>query len=224
MQPADDTTFREAVHAVIWDMDGVLVDTGEFHFQSWQETLPAYQISFTRETFRETFGMNNAEILQQLLGERFSTDLAAEISDLKEERFRAGIAGQIALLSGVHTLLERLRQRRIKQAVGSSAPYANIEAIVTALNLESYFEALVSAADMPGKPNPMVFLTAAHHLGVSPAHCVVIEDAIAGVVAARRAGMRCIAVTTTNAPDDLQDADLVVKQLDEIEVARFLAL
>lgn len=224
MQPAEDRTLRDSISAVIWDMDGVLVDTGESHFQSWQATLPAYQISFTREMFRETFGMNNTGILQHLLGERFSAELGAEISHLKEERFRAGIAGQVALLPGVGSLLETLYQRGIKQAVGSSAPYANIDAIVKALEIEPYFEALVSAADMPGKPDPTVFLTAAQQLAVSPAHCVVIEDAIAGVAAARRAGMRCIAVTTTNPSASLQDADLVVKQLDEVEVAHFLAL
>lgn len=186
------------IQAVIWDMDGVLVDTGTVHFETWRDTLAEHDIPFTDETFRQTFGMNNTGILQKLLGEQFTPALVTEIGGLKEERFRQAIQGKVQALPGVQELLAGLHQRGIVQAVGSSAPQANIDAILEALAIAPYFEVVVSAAEMPGKPDPTVFLTTAAHLGIDPAACLVIEDAIAGVAAARRAGMRCLAVTTTN--------------------------
>ncbi len=105
--------------AVIWDMDGVLVYTGEFHFQSWVATLPEYGIEFSREDFRTTFGMNNEGILRLFLGERFTKDLYTEISDRKERNFRKAIRGKVQLLPGVLTLQKALRHANISQSVGA---------------------------------------------------------------------------------------------------------
>jgi beta-phosphoglucomutase family hydrolase len=210
--------------AVIWDMDGVLVDTGEFHFQSWVATLPEYGIEFSREDFRTTFGMNNEGILRLFLGERFTKDLYTEISDRKERNFRKTIRGKVQLFTGVLTLLKALRHANISQAVGSSAPYENIDAIVRELKLSPYFQTLVSAVGMPSKPDPSVFLTAAAKLGTPPGDCLVVEDAIAGVEAAHRAGMKCVAVTTTNPASALQRADVIIDHLDNISVADLMDL
>jgi beta-phosphoglucomutase len=210
--------------AVIWDMDGVLVDTGEFHYQSWADTLPDYGIDFSREDFRTTFGMNNEGILRLFLGERFTEDLYVEISDRKESNFRKAIRGKVQLLPGVMPLLEALRDAKILQAIGSSAPYKNIDAIVRELKLAPYFQTLVSAVGIPSKPDPTVFLTAAARLNALPTDCLVVEDAIPGVKAAKRAGMLCLAVTTTNTAEDLQVADLVVERLDSLTVSDLRAL
>lgn len=210
--------------AVIWDMDGVLVDTGEFHYQSWVDTLPEYGIDFSREDFRTTFGMNNEGILRLFLGERFTKDLYMEISEQKEVNFRKAIRGKVQLLPGVLPLLKALRSANILQAVGSSAPPKNIDAIVRELKLAPFFQTLVSAVGMPSKPDPTVFLTAAEKLKIPPGDCLVMEDAIPGVEAARRAGMVCVAVTTTNAATDLQLADLVVERLDSLKVPDLKAL
>lgn len=205
--------------AVIWDMDGVLVDTGEFHFQSWVATLPEYGVDFSRQDFKSTFGMNNEGILRLFLGERFSKDLYLEISERKEDNFRKAIEGKVQLLSGVKPLLDALKQANVRQAVGSSAPQENIDTIIQELKLSSYFQVLVSAVGMSGKPNPTVFLTAAAKLNVPPGDCLVVEDAIPGVEAAKRGGMVCVAVTTTNTAMDLHLADLVVGRLDHLTVA-----
>ncbi len=212
------------LEAVIWDMDGVLVDTGEFHYQSWVDTLPDYGIDFSREDFRTTFGMNNEGILRLFLGENFAEDLYVEISDRKESNFRKAIRGKVQLLPGVLPLLGTLREAKILQAIGSSAPYKNIDAIVRELKLMPYFQMLVSAVGMPSKPDPTVFLTAAAKLNTSPTDCLVVEDAIPGVEAAKRAGMVCLAVTTTNTAEDLHIADLVVERLDSLTVPDLRAL
>lgn len=212
------------MHGVLWDMDGVLVSTGELHFKAWTATLSARGIPFTREQFRTTFGMNNTGILQHLLGEKVDAGLIAEISDAKEHGFRQAIKGQVQLLPGVMEWLQRLGEWGLRQAIASSAPPANIDALVDELGIRSYFAATVSGADLPGKPDPAVFLEAARRIGVPPERCVVVEDAVAGVEAARRGGMRCIAVTTTNPAHELKHADLVVEQLDALSEDAFRRL
>lgn len=208
--------------AVLWDMDGVLVDSGELHYQSWLETLTALSIPFDREKFRQTFGMNNHGILTVLMGKPPEADFLEMVSNRKEGRFRALIHGRLQLLPGVLSWLKRFEERGVFQAVASSAPQANIEAIVDELDIRKYFAVLLSAYFMPGKPAPDIFLEAARQLGVSAEHCVVVEDSIAGVEAARRASMKCIAVTTTNPRQALMGADFVVDSLDEAALSDYL--
>jgi beta-phosphoglucomutase len=206
---------------VLWDMDGVLVDTGECHFWSWSMVLPKYGIQYNRELFRATFGMNNAHTLKTLVGHELAPELVAEISERKEELFRRGVRGRVQPLSGVLAWLERLKADDWRQAIASSAPPANIDALVDGLGLRGWFDAIVSGADLPGKPDPALFLHVARQIGVPPSRCIVVEDAISGVEAAGRAGMKCIAVTTTNPADALQAADIVVERLDALPADAF---
>jgi len=202
-------------------MDGVLVDSGELHYQSWVETLTTLSIPFDREKFRSTFGMNNAGILTTLLGKPPDADFLEMVTNLKEGLYRERLHGQLQLLPGALKWLSILWERGILQAVASSAPYENIETTVDELNICRYFSVLISAYSMPGKPNPAVFLEAARQLGVEPKQCVVVEDAIAGVAAAKSAAMKCIAVCTTNPRSSLSAADIVVDSLDELTLDDF---
>ena len=213
--------MRPTCEGIIWDMDGVLVDTGEFHFQAWSRALPEYGISFSRELFTATFGMNNAGILEVLLGEPPAPELLAEISDRKEQLFRQAVRGRVQPLPGVLAWLERLKAAGLRQAIASSAPPANIDALVDELGLRDHFDAIVSGSDLPGKPDPALFLKAARLIGVPPERCVVVEDAVAGVEAARRAGMKCIAVTTTSPAHALNEADVIVERLDALPLDTF---
>jgi beta-phosphoglucomutase len=204
------------LHGVLWDLDGVLVDTGEFHYISWNETLPAYGIPFSHELFRKSFGMNNEGVLTYLLGHEPDPDLLAEIDNRKESAFRQAIKGHARLLPGVADWLNILHRTGVPMAVGSSAPMANVEVLVDETNIRSFFQALVSANGKPSKPDPWVFLYAAQQIGVPPEACWVVEDAVTGVEAAHRAGMRCIAVTTTNTTEALRAAEIVVDRLDQL--------
>jgi len=199
---------------VLWDMDGVLVDTGEFHFQSWQGVLAEAGIAFDRERFRQTFGMNNLDMITTLLGRQPEEAFVQEMGDRKEHLFRQSIAGRARLLAGAGNWLAWLQAQGASQAIASSAPCENIDALVDELDIRPYFVEIVSGTGMPGKPNPAVFLTAARLLGLPPEKCLVIEDSIAGVTAAKRAGMRCLAVTTTNPAKALQQADWILEGLD----------
>jgi beta-phosphoglucomutase family hydrolase len=204
------------VKGVLWDLDGVLVDTGEYHFQSWVTVLSGYDIPFSKSFFRETFGMNNKGVLTALLGEHLTPDLLAEISDRKEEAFREAVRSKVQPLPGVVSWLEYLQSAGFRQGIASSAPLANIDALVDEMGLRPFFQTIISGGDMPGKPAPDLFLKVAEQLGVPPARCIVVEDAVAGVEAAVRAGMKCIAVTTTNPAKALGASNVVVDQLTEL--------
>jgi beta-phosphoglucomutase len=205
-------------YGVLWDMDGVLVDTGEFHYLSWLDTLPVYGLNMSPESFKATFGMNNEGVLTTLLGYKPAPELLQEIADKKEENFRQNIRGKVSLLPGVRAWLEGLYRMGVHQAVASSAPVANVDAILEETGIRRYFQAFISAQGKPGKPDPWVFLEAARQIGAPKENCVVVEDAIPGVEAAHRAGMKCIAVTTTNPAAALQKADVVVERLDQLDI------
>jgi beta-phosphoglucomutase len=215
---------NQVIFGVLWDMDGVLVDTGELHFQSWVIALTEVGIPFDREKFRQTFGMNNNGILSVMIGHPPEPSFLASVSDRKEGLFRQMIRVKVHPMPGVRTWLEHLQGMGYRQAVASSAPIANIDALVDEIHIRAYFSAIVSAYDLPSKPDPAVFLEAARQLGVAPKRCIVIEDAIPGVKAAQLAGMKCIAVTTTNPRQDLSEAEIIVDSLEELQLENFMVV
>ncbi len=205
----------------IWDMDGTLVDTAELHFRAWEEVCREQGRPFTRADFAATFGRRNPEIIRALFGDRFDEKQIAELGDKKEELYRAAARKGVEPLPGVVALLEGLRRAGFRQAIGSSAPRANLDLILGLMGVAPYFDAVISSEDTDrGKPDPQVFLVAAERLGVPPRRCVVLEDAVAGVEAARAAGMPCIAVRFVgHHPEEAlrkAGADLVVPTLEQV--------
>jgi beta-phosphoglucomutase len=209
--------------AVIWDVDGTLVDTAELHYQAWTELAREVGKPFTRTDFASTFGRRNPEIIRQVFGPHYSDAEIADMGQRKEVLYRAAAAKGVDLLPGVQVLLEGLHEAGFLQAIGSSAPLANLDLILRLTQIAKYFQAIVSSEDTQrGKPDPQVFQVAATKLRVAPARCVVIEDAVAGVQAARAGGMKCIAVSFVgHHPDSALQAagaDLVVKTLERVSV------
>ncbi len=207
--------------AAIWDVDGTLVDTAELHFQAWQAVCREQGRSFSRADFTATFGRRNPEILRSLFGEDLPDDEITAFGDRKEVLYRAAAAQGVELLPGVKKLVEDLHGCGFAQAIGSSAPHANLELILRITGLARFFAAVVGSEDTQrGKPDPRVFLLAAERLGVSPSCCVVLEDAVAGVQAARAGGMKCIAVRCVGHHSEASlrqaGADLVVETFDQV--------
>ncbi len=211
-------------HALLWDLDGVLADTADLHYQAWAATLAEMNCPYSRAIFDSHFGMNNAGTLAFLFGQPPAPDLLAQISTRKETAFRAAARRQVQALPGVRHWLGYFQTLGLPQAVASSAPQANLDALVDGLQLRAYFAALVSAENLPGKPDPAVFLAAAQKLNIAPAHCLVIEDSPHGLEAAHRAGMKCLAVLTTNPITKLQTADLIVDDLTRLTPQALLQL
>lgn len=214
---------------VIWDVDGTLVDTAELHFQAWKEVAEEKGRPFTRADFAATFGRRNPEIIHHLFGSAFSEKEVAELGDRKEEKYRAAARRGVEPLPGARSLLAGLRQAGVRQAIGSSAPRANLDLILNLLGVADYFDVVVSSEDTQrGKPDPQVFQVAAERLGVPAPHCLVLEDAVAGVQAARAGGMKCIAVRFVGHHPEASlraaGADLVVASLEEVSAAVVLRL
>jgi len=212
------------VQAVLWDLDGVLVDTRSFHLEAWRQLAGELGIPYDETYFQRTFGLRNDAILGGVLPGR-SPDELLELGQRKEAIFRSLVRGHARPLPGVDTLVRRLHDASRRQAIVSSTPRENIGLILQSAGLTGYFDTVVGEEDVAqGKPDPEVLLIAARRLGVARETCVVIEDAPAGIEAALRAGMRSIAVTTTRPAGDLRSADLVVDSLADPRVAAFLSL
>ncbi len=204
--------------AVLWDVDGVIVDSAPYHLRAWQQAFAGIGVPMDRETFYRTFGQRNDAIIAQVLGPAVPKEQEEAIATAKEECYREIVVREgIQALPGALEWIHRLHDRGIPQAVASSAPPANTATILQALRLTGVFQALVSGEEVPcGKPDPAIFILAANKLGVPPRYCVVVEDAPAGIEAAKRGGMACLAVTTSHPADRLGGADLVAGSLAEL--------
>ena len=217
-------------YGVIWDMDGTLVNTAELHFEAWRVTCAELGRDFSRAEFAATFGRRNPDIMDFLFPGRFSAAEVDRIGERKEQLYRAAAERLgVTLLPGVRPLMEGLHRLGVKQAIGSSAPRANLDLILRLTGIEGFLSAVVSAEDTTrGKPDPQVFLVAAQRLGVEPRRCVVFEDAPAGVEAAKAGGMKCIAVRFVghHSADKLAraGADRVVASLEEVSPEDVLRL
>lgn len=200
--------------AVLWDLDGTLVDSGEYHWRAWREIMDAEGRPISRQEFLDSFGQRNDRILTTWLGEDVSPEAIARIGDAKEARYRQLAQDEgLEPLPGAAAWVERLHAAGWRQAIASSAPAENVRVMLSVLHLDRFFDAVAAAEDVTaGKPDPQVFLVAARKLGAEPARSVVVEDAAAGLEAARRAGMKCIGVSGSAT----LDADVFVRSLADL--------
>jgi beta-phosphoglucomutase family hydrolase len=211
------------IGAVLWDLDGTLVDSEEYHWRSWRGAMAAEGIALDYQTFLASFGKRNDSILRRWLGPEASAERIQRIGDAKEVEYRRLAREEgVEPLPGAAEWVARLHHAGWKQAIASSAPRANVEAVVAALGFERLIDAIAAAEDVSrGKPEPDVFLEAARRVGVPPGRCIVVEDAAAGIEAARRAGMKSVGV---HRHASLPDADLMVRALTELEADAFDSL
>ena len=211
--------------AVIFDVDGVLVDSYQPHYQSWRRLFNELDVEYSEQTFRDTFGRTNRDIFTTLFPGELSEDRLKELGDLKEEYYREIIRENFPPMPGAVKLMDGLSAAGILIAVGSSGPPENIALTLEKLGRSDAIGAAITAADVTrGKPDPQVFLLAAERLEVPPANCAVIEDAFHGIEAANRAGMTSIGLTSTTTREALAAADLVIDRLDELTPQRIRSL
>jgi beta-phosphoglucomutase family hydrolase len=210
---------EDRLEAVLWDLDGVIADTGDYHYRAWRQVFRERGVEFRREDFMRYFGRRHDTIIRFALGDTLTPQEFDSLTEKKQQTYRQMLSGNIVALPGAVELIRALNASHIKTAIASSAPVPNINIILQGLGITDCFQAIVSGPEVPeSKPSPDIFLLAAKKLGARPAGCVVIEDAIAGVTAARRAGMKCVAVTNSHPEDSLREADLVVATLQEVSV------
>jgi beta-phosphoglucomutase family hydrolase len=186
-------------NALIFDMDGTIVHNMPIHNQAWQDVLAEVGIHIDQEEFnRATTGKKTSEILRLMLGSQLSDSDLSYWSERKESLYRERFACCREPLPGLVHLLEQAHALGLPMAVASAAPPENIPFILDELDLRRHFQAVVGGEDVTnGKPHPEIFLKSARILGVEPEKCLVFEDALAGIEAARRAGMDAVMICTT---------------------------
>ena len=213
------------LRAVIFDWDGVVVDSSAHHERSWEILAAKRELPLPADHFKRGFGKKNNVIIPDL---GWATE-PAEVDALaheKEEIYRSLVREKgIEPLPGVRELLAALRAENIPCAIASSTERANLDLPIDLMGLREFFRVIVSGEEViHGKPDPAVFLLAAERLGIVPSDCVVIEDALVGIEAARRAGMPVLAVATTNPIEALGSADAAIGSMTEITPDRLAAL
>ena len=207
------------LEAVLWDLDGVIADTADYHYRAWEDIFKEKGVTFTREDFMRHFGQRHDTIIRFALGGNIPPDEFEVITERKQQEYRRLVAKNIKPLPGAIELIKSLNNYHIKTAIASSAPLENVEIIIRGLGIEACFQAIACGTEVPeGKPSPQIFLRAAQKLVVEPGNCLVIEDAIAGVAAAKRAGMKCVAVTNSHPGSSLKKADLIVDTLEVVGI------
>lgn len=206
--------------AVLWDMDGTLIDSEEFHWISWRDAMADEGIAITRAQFLSSFGQRNDSIIPRWLGDAATPERIERISGAKEVLYRRLVREKgISALPGAAGWVRQLHEQGWLQAIASAAPRSNIEVVLEALGAAHRFQEIVAAEDVSkGKPDPEVYLVAALRLGVAADRCVVVEDAPAGVEGARSAGMRTIGVSRNGR---YPGGDVVVRSLDLLDANVF---
>jgi beta-phosphoglucomutase len=214
------TVLSDDRYGVIFDVDGVLVDSYTAHFHSWlalAEESGCHRM--TEDEFRATFGRTSRETILQLWpGQQLSAAAVAELDDRKEELFREMLRADFCPVAGAAELIVALKEAGFKLAAGSSGPPENVFLVLDQLQRRDLFDAVVTGTDvLYGKPHPEVFLKSAQGLGLPTAQCAVIEDAVVGVQAANRAG--CFSIALVAAGRDMRlfdEANRVVRTLDAL--------
>jgi beta-phosphoglucomutase len=214
------------IEAVLFDLDGVLVSTDEYHYRSWKRLADEEGFDFFDHEFNHQFRgvarMECVEIITKASGRTYSAEQKKELAERKNRYFVESLSAVTPreLLPGALSALQELRKRGIKIAVASNS--RNAGTIIARVGIEGLLDAVVDGYGIENsKPDPEVFLRAAEKVGVAPERCVVVEDAAAGIEAARRARMKVLGI---GSPDRLKGADLVVSDLSAISVDQLLTL
>ena len=215
--------------ALIFDMDGVLVDSNPFHVQKWIEFLHERGIPYNAEDLpKQVLGSRNDTAFRRFFGRDLREGEIEKLSEDLEARFRAAFRPHAQPLLGLKTLMDECRAEGISLAVASSAMTKNVDFVVDTLKLRSYFASIVTGDDVSRpKPDPEIYIQAAERLTLAPAKCVAFEDSFVGIESAKRASMKCVAIASTFPAEELQSqtqADLVVKNFEELSLARLREL
>ncbi len=205
------------IKALIFDMDGVLVNNDEFHYRSFELFCEKYGIVFTHELYTTKItGRTNEAILTGLFGASLTAERINELAFEKEAIYRELFKPFIKPANGLLEFLESAYKKNIPCAVGSNGPFENIDFVLDELGIRKYFKAIVNATMVKeGKPAPDVYLKAAELLGHTPNDCVVLEDSPTGIKAAKAAKIKVIGLSTTHAEDELIDTEFIVSDFTD---------
>jgi len=209
--------------AIIFDMDGVLVDSNPFHLRKWIDLFQAHGIPFDEQELPKiVLGPPNEVTFRRYWRQDLSPEQMAELSEELEANFRREIAPHARTFPGVRRFIEECHAQQITMAVASAAIAKNVTFLIATLGLREYFREVLTGDEISHpKPDPEIYLKTAAKLGVDPAACAVFEDSFVGIRAAKQAGMKCVAIASTFAATDLRQetpADLIVPSFEAVSL------
>lgn len=212
--------------AVIFDMDGVICHTNPYHSLAFREFFSAHNLYPSDEDFAQhMFGKSNSYILSHFLNRPIQGEELLRLEEEKESLFRKIYKPHIEPINGILEFIEDLKNNHVKLGVATSAPYANLELILSKVPIRETMGSILASENVKRhKPDPEVYLTSAKNLGVSPAQCVVFEDSFSGVTAALNAGMRVVGVLTSHTKEELPPCSLYINDYKELTYAKLTSL
>lgn len=204
-------------HAFIFDMDGVLVDSNPTHKVALKQFCKKHGYDLSEKDLREKiYGRTNRDWLMNLLG-NLSEETIREYAEEKEALFRE-LYVDIRPLAGLHSFLEKLERAGIPRAIATSAPRANVDFTISRTRIERFFPVILDDSFVTkGKPDPQIYLKSAAALGLPSSQCIVFEDSLSGVTAAKRAGCKVVGVTTTHTLEELAETDLNIDDFEALD-------
>ncbi len=206
--------------AVIFDLDGTLIDNNSFHIKAWQEFYKKRNRSLTEDEYKQHFnGKTNADVLAYVFEQPLSIEENDRYTNEKEDLYRKIYEPNIKPVKGLLNLLQQIKNAEIPMAIATSGIKVNIDYMFEHIPIQHYFKEVIYSKDIKkGKPDPEIYFITAKKLNVSPENCVVFEDAVAGVQSAKAAGMKVIAITTTHTPPELKLADKLIDNFEKISI------
>jgi beta-phosphoglucomutase len=213
--------------AIIFDMDGTMIDNMMVHHRAWQQQLAIEGFSYSLSDIIEQFHGKNLDIIERIFGEKYSPEERQRFSNDKEAKYREMYRPDLKLIDGLAELLATAYENEIPMAIGTAAQYANVDLVLDTLNIRNYFDVIVADIDVVnGKPDPEVFLKVAEKLGIEPSSCLVFEDSPVGAKTAQNAGMKAIIITTTHKAHEFAGQNHIIRtapSYEDIDILRELA-
>lgn len=212
--------------AVIFDLDGTLIDNNAYHIEAFKAFYDKIGKAFTIEEYKQHInGRVNREIFNYVFNTKLSPEKSEEYTNEKEGLYRELYAPHIKAVDGLIDFLNELEQAKIPKAVATSGIIPNINFMFEHIPIRKHFLTVIDSTQITqGKPHPEIFLKAAASVNAIPSECIAFEDSLAGIKSAKAAGMKVVALTTTHTAEELKDADLVIKDYTEISLTKMRQL
>ena len=200
------------IEAVIFDLDGTLIDNNSYHRKTWEKYLEKLGKQISEEEFNANMnGRTNADAIKYIFGKEMDEEEATKYTLEKEALYRKIYQPFIKPVTGLIDFLEILKSKNIPMAIATSGIQPNIDFMFENILIKKYFKAVVNSSHIKkGKPDPEIYLKVASLLDVPPQNCLVFEDAVVGIKSAKAAGMKVVAIATTQPKEELSEADLII--------------